>query len=115
MKRASAIALLCSTIALAGCASTSVGVAGVTPSMQGSMPAPGSSYSSGVVFVDASTNGYIALLLMGLVAAGAQDDYQTRNYGPAGRIPPQLDEGRAVAERDCSLPMEAPSANLRCK
>jgi hypothetical protein len=115
MKLCPAITTLFTAIALAGCASTSINAAGVTPSMYGSVPAPGSSYSSGAVFVDVSANGYFALLIMGLIAAGAQDDYLSRNYGPSGRIPPQLDEARAIAERDCSLPMEAPSANLRCK
>jgi len=107
--------VLSTAIALAGCASSSFGVAGVTPSMHGSAPAPGSSYSSAVVFVDARANGYFALLLMGLIAAGAQDAYPGRNYGLSGRPPPPMDEGRAIAERDCSLPMETPSANLRCR
>ncbi|MBE0623208.1 MAG: hypothetical protein IH606_00220 [Burkholderiales bacterium] len=115
MKPGPAIAALCTALALAGCASTSITGAGVTPSMQGSVPAPGSAYSSGVVYFDVDANAYFALLMLGLYAAGVQDDHPGSSYGPGGRLPPQMDQGRAIAERDCTQPMEAPSANLRCK
>lgn len=116
MKIKSAVATALAVLLLAGCASASVGAysSGV-PWTHGSAPTPGSAYSSSAVYVDVDPNGYFGLLLMGLVAAGIQDDYPSRNYAPTGRRPPPLAEDRAIAERDCSQPMETPSANLRCK
>ena len=116
MKIESAVAIALAVLLLAGCASASVGMysSGV-PWTHGSAPTPGSAYGSSTVFVDVDPNGYFGLVFIGLAAAGMQDDYPSRNYGPSARRPPPLAEDRAIAERDCSQPMETPSANLRCK
>lgn len=111
-----AIAASITAIALAGCANTSVGLrTGAPSSMRGSGPAPGSAYSSAAIHAEVSTNAYFGLLFLGYAAAGVHDGYPSWSGGPAWRKPPQMAEGRAIVERDCSRPMEAPSANLRCK
>ena len=82
--------------------------------MQGALPS-GGSYNSAAIHAEASPNAYFSLLFLGYVAAGIQDNYQAWSYGSAWRKPPPLAADRAIAERDCSRPMDAPSANLRCK
>ncbi len=103
-------------MALAGCANTAVGLRAGTPATTGGgAPTPGSSYSSASIHVEANPNAYFGLLFLGYIAAGVHDSYQQWSGGPVWREPPQLLEGRAIVERDCSQPMETPSANLRCK
>lgn len=109
-----ATALLAGAALLAGCASARVGLSSFAPpSMHGSAPPAGTSYTSAVMHAEARPNVYFGLLFLGYFAIGVQDDYP--GLGPARRSPPQLDAERAIAERDCSRPMDAPSANLRCK
>jgi hypothetical protein len=116
VKSIPAIAALLAAIALAGCAHTAVGLrAGSPATAGGGTPAPGSAYRSAAVHVEASPNAYFGLLFLGYVAAGVHGSYQRGSDPPAWREPPQLAEGRAIVERDCSQPMETPSANLRCK
>jgi hypothetical protein len=116
MKFPWAFAALTTAILFAGCASSTIGLrTTAAPSMRGSAPAPGSSYSSAAIHAELSPNGYFGLLFLGYVAAGVQDNYFSWNYGSASRPPPPLAEDRAITERDCSRPMERPSANLRCK
>jgi hypothetical protein len=116
VKSTSAIAALITAIALAGCAHTSVGVRASSPaSTSTGAPAAGSAYSPAGIRVHAGPNVYFGLIFLGYVAAGVHDNYLRSSGGPAWREPPQLAEGRAIAERDCSLPMETPSANLRCR
>jgi hypothetical protein len=109
------MAALVAALALAGCASDGLNARGTTSAHGSVLPAPGTSHSGGVIYVDVDANSYYALAVMGLVAAGMYDDYLSWNYGFPGRKPPQLAGDRAIVERDCSVPMEATSANLRCK
>ena len=116
MKSKAVIAAVIALILLAGCGSATVGLrSDNSPSMRGSAPAAGTSYSSAAIHAEVGPNAYFGLLFLGFIAAGVQDDYLSWSYGPGGRKPPQLAEDRAIAERDCSLPMEQISANLRCK
>lgn len=116
MKFTWTIAALIGAAAFAGCAHTSVGVHASSPTAtSATAPAAGSAYSSAGIRVHASPNTYFSLLFLGYVAAGVHDSYLRSGSGPAWRAPPQLAEGRAIAERDCSQPMQTPSANLRCK
>ncbi|TSA18071.1 MAG: hypothetical protein D4R74_01765 [Betaproteobacteria bacterium] len=109
-----AVTSLVGLVLLAGCAGTTVGVrTSAAPSMRGSAPVVGTSYNSAAIHAELSPNAYFGLLFFGAFAAGVED--KSRLRGPSWRDPPQLAEDRTVVERDCSLPMEAPSANLRCK
>lgn len=102
---------------LAGCAGTTIAVRSTnSPSIGGALPS-GSSYSSGsaAIQADVTPGAFIGLLLLGYVAAGVPDHFSGWRYSRAGRDSPQLDQDRAIAERDCSQPMQQPSANLRCK
>lgn len=115
MRSVSTIVVLLTAALLAGCASTTIGLRStVPPSTQGVLPS-GVSYSSAAIHVEASPNAYFSLLFLGYAAAGIQDKYPGWSYGDAWRKPPQLAEDRTITERDCSRPMDAPSANLRCK
>jgi hypothetical protein len=115
MRFKSATAALTGAVLSAGCASATIGLRStVPPSMQGALPSAGS-YSSAAIHAEASPNAYFSLLFLGYIAAGIQDNYPGWSYGSAWRKPPPLAEDRAITERDCSRPMEAPSANLRCK
>jgi len=116
MKFASAIAALITAILFAGCAGTTIGLHGTnSPSLGGGAPAAGSSYGSAAIHAELRPNAYFGLLFLGVIAAGIHDNYLRWSDGPAWRKPPQLAEDRAIAVRDCSRPMERPSANLRCK
>jgi hypothetical protein len=112
----SAIAALTITVLLAGCTSTTIGLRSTnSPSMPGSTPAPGSSYSSVAIQADVTPGAFFGLAFLGYLVAGMQEDYLRWRYGSASRQPPELAEGRAVTERDCSQPLGPLFANLRCK
>lgn len=117
MKFSLATAALIGANLLAGCAGTTVALRSTNSPSIASAPPPGSSSSSGSVAIqaDATPGAFLGLLLLGYLAAGVPDDYPGWRYARAGRNPPQLAEDRAIAERDCSQPMQQPSANLRCK
>ncbi len=116
MKFASTIAAPLAVVMLAGCASARIVVDSSAPApMRGSAPAPGAAYSSAVIRADVGASAWVSLLFLGAFAAAAEDDYLNWRNGPATRRPPELDADRAIAERDCTRPMEATSANLRCK
>jgi hypothetical protein len=83
--------------------------------MHDNAPPTGTSYSSGTLHAGLSSTPYLGLLFLGFAAVAVQDTYSAGNYEAASRTPPPLVENRAVAERDCSQPMEAPSANLHCR
>ncbi len=115
MKFTPVIAAALVSLLLAGCAGASVGLhTSSVPSMRGSAPAPGASYSSAAIHAEAGSNALFSLLFLGYVAAGMQDDRPGWRYGPVWRAPP-LAEDRNIAERDCSQPFDATSANLRCR
>lgn len=94
---------------LGGCANTNVAF------RAGSAPPVGSSYQTASVHAEFNSNPYFSLLFMGMFAAGVERSYADWRYGPERRAAPQLDGRRSIAERDCSQPLAAPSANLRCK
>jgi hypothetical protein len=116
MRLKSAIAALATTVLLAGCTSTTIGLRSTnSPAMPGSTPAPGSSSSSAAIQADVTPAAFFGLLFLGYLVAGVQDDYLHWRDGASSRKPPELAEGRAVAERDCSQPLGPLYANLRCK
>lgn len=116
MRFKSATVVLTTTMLLAGCATTAIGLRSTnSPSMPGSTTAPGSSYSSAAIQADVTPAAFIGLVFVGYFVAGVQDDYLRWRYGSSSRKPPELAEGRAVAERDCSQPLGPLYANLRCK
>jgi hypothetical protein len=116
MRFKSATAALTITMLLAGCASTTIGLRSTnSPSMPGSTSAIGGSYSSAAIQADVTPGAFIGLVFLGYLVAGVHDDYLRWRYGSASRKPPELAEGRAVAERDCSQPLGPLYANLRCK
>jgi hypothetical protein len=111
-----ALALLVICMLLTACAATSVSLRTTnSPSMPGSTSAPGSSYSSAAIQADVTPGAFFGLIFLGYLAAGIQDDYLRWRHGSSSRKPPELAEGRAVAERDCSQPLGPLYANLRCK
>ncbi|MBE0615544.1 MAG: hypothetical protein IH604_17900 [Burkholderiales bacterium] len=116
MKFRTALAATATTILLAGCAGTAIGLrSGSADGVRGGAPEPGTSYSSAAVNASIGANGYFSLLFLGAMAAGAYDGHSGWGVGPAERKPPQLAEDRSIVERDCSLPMPQTGANLRCK
>jgi hypothetical protein len=116
MRFKSAIAALTTAVLLAGCAGTTIGLRSTnSPSMPGSTSAPWSSYSSAAIQADVTPGAFFGLVFLGYLVAGVQDDYLRWRYGSSSHKPPELAEGRAVAERDCSQPLGPLYANLRCK
>jgi hypothetical protein len=111
-----AIAALTISLLLAGCAGTTIGLRSTnSPSMPGSTPAPGSAYNSAALQADVTPGAFLGLVFLGYLAVGVQDEYLRWRDGSSSRKPPELAEGRAVAERDCSQPLGPLYANLRCK
>ena len=116
MKFRLAVATALTAILLTGCAGTAVGLRSTnSPSMGGSLPPPGTSYSSASIQAEVRPNAYFGLLFLGYVMSGVADSYQRWSDGPGGRKPPELAEDRAVVERDCSQPLGPLYANLRCR
>ncbi len=115
MKRSAAFAALLACVLLAACAGTTIGLRSGSPPLRAGAPAPGMSYGTAAMRAEVNANVYFGLLFLGAFAAGVEDDYLSWRYGPGGRKPPPLAADRAIAERDCSQPLPAPSANLRCK
>jgi hypothetical protein len=112
------LALVVTVMLLAGCAGTTLGLRSTnSPSLGGTAPPPGSSYSYGSMAIqtDVSPGAFFGLAFLGYLVAGAQDDYLRWRDGSFSRKPPELAEDRAVAERDCSQPLGPLYANLRCK
>jgi hypothetical protein len=115
MKFKLAIAGVTTFMLLTGCAGTAVGLSTTnSPSLGGSLPPPGTSYSSAAIQAEVRPNIYFGVLFFGYVMTGVADTYQRWSDGPSWRKPPDLDEGRAIADRDCSQPLGPLYANLRC-
>ncbi len=116
MKFKSAIAVAVITTLLAGCAGTAIGLRSTnSPSMPRSTAALGSSYSSAAIQVDVSPGAFFGMVFLGYLAGSVQDGYRRWSGGASWRKPPELAEGRAIAERDCSQPLGQLYANLRCR
>lgn len=117
MKPGSTASVLIAALLLAGCAGAKTTMnAGGPYTTPGVIPATGTAYSTSFIHVEGNPNGYFGLLLIGLIGMGLHDEYLNEAHGAdAYRVPPQMDAGRAIVERDCTQPMEAISANLRCK
>jgi len=118
MKFKLAIVLAVTPMLLAGCASTTIGLRSTnSPSLGGSAPPPGSSYSYGSVAIqaDVTPGAFLGLVFLGYLVAGVQDDYARWRYGASSRRPPELAEDRQVVEHDCSQPLGPLYANLRCR
>ena len=113
-----AIAVVVIPMLLTGCASTTIGLRSTnSPSLGGSAPPPGSSYSYSSVAIqaDVSPGAYFGMIFLGYMMTGFQDNYRSWSYGASSRKPPELAEDRAVVERDCSQPLGPLYANLRCR
>jgi len=111
-----AFALLVTAVLLTGCATTSVSLRTTnSPVLGGSAPVAGSPYASAAIQAEMSPNAYFGLFFLGYLMAGIQDNYRRSSDGSSSREPPELAEGRAIAERDCTEPLGQLSANLRCK
>ena len=116
MKFKLAIAVVAAPMLLTGCAGTAIGLRSTnSPSMPGSTPALGSAYSSAAIQVDVTPGALFGLVFLGYLAGGVQDDFRRLSGGVSWRKSPELAEGRAIAERDCSQPLGPLYANLRCK
>jgi hypothetical protein len=108
-------AVLVATL-LAGCANSMISLRSTnSPSMPPSSLPPGSSYSAGFIQADVNPGTYVSAMLIGYFLGWAQNNSRGARDGLYGRKPPELAEDRAIAERDCSQPMELPNANLRCR
>lgn len=116
MKFKLTIASMLATMLLGGCAGTAIGLHSTnSPSLPGGPPAPGSSYSSASIQVDVTPGALLGLILFGYLVGGVPDDYRRSSGGASWQKPPEMAEGRAIAERDCSQPLGHLEANLRCK
>ena len=116
MKFNSAIIALAIPILLAGCAGANVGLrSGESTTMRSGAPPPGSSYSSAAIRAEVSPNVYIGVLFLSSIMHGTRNEYQRWRSGAYWREPPEMAEGRAIAERDCSKPLGPIEANLRCR
>jgi hypothetical protein len=115
MKYKLAIAMALTLMQLAGCANTAIALRSTnSPSMPGSTPAPGNSYSSTAIQADVTPAAFLGLVFLGYIMSGMQDNYRNGNYGTASHMPPELVGDRAVAVRDCSQVLGTLYANLRC-
>ena len=117
MKLKLAISVVVISMLLTGCASTTICLRSTnSPSLGGSAPPPGSSYSHSSVAVqaDVSPGAYFGMIFLGYIMTGIQDNYRRWGYGASARKPPELAGDRAVVERDCSQPLGPLYANLRC-
>lgn len=111
-----AVATAVAVMLLAGCANTTLGLNNAnSQAVRVGLPAPGGFYNSASIQAELRPNSYFGLFFLGYVAAGAQDGYRDRSGGHAWRTAPPLAEDRNVTERDCTQPMDQPSANLRCR
>jgi len=116
MKFKSAIAVVGTTLMLTACAGTAIGLRSTnSPSMPGSTAALGSSYNSAAIQADVTPGAFFGLVFLGYIVTGMQDNFRRWSYGSFSRKPPELAEGRAIAERDCSQPLGQLYANLRCR
>jgi len=115
MKFGSAAAALIGAGLLAGCASATIGLRGANSASIGGAPPRGAFYNSAAIQAGLTTGTVVAVLLFDYLAAGIEGEYPAWRYGGGRSEPPPMAEDRTIAERDCSRPMQTPSANLRCK
>jgi len=115
MKFGLAVAAVTGAVLLAGCAGGAIGLRSNNLSLSGGALPPGGSYSSAAIRAKASASAYIGLFLVGVYAAAAEDNHPSWRDEFGWRRPPQMAEDRTIVERDCSRPMQTPSANLRCR
>lgn len=112
MKFRLAIAAMVISTLLTGCAGSAIGLRSTnSPSLGGSAPALGSSYSSAAIQAEVTPGAFFGLVFLGYIVTGIQDNYRRWS----SRKPPELAEDRSVVERDCSQPLGPLYANLRCK
>ncbi len=115
-----AVLILPLIAALAGCATNSYTWVSAGSLAGGTLPAAGTTVSSGYVNVSVASSSAAGALagiaLLGFVFHGHLNGYwdEGSGYGPWRPIPP-LAEDRTIHEQDCSKPIENSSANLRCK
>jgi len=116
MKFKSAITALITSLVLAGCAGTTIGLRSTnSPSLGASPPPPGTSYGSAAIQADVTPGAFLGLAFLGYIYSGMQDNFRRWDYGSSWSKPPQLAEDRDVAVRDCAAPLGPLYANLRCK
>ena len=115
MKLAREATALMAAFTLAGCSGGDVSVRAGDASANHGKPPPGTSYSTAAVRADLSPGAYLGMVFLGSVILGMQDDPLRRREGSSSRQPPELAEGRAIAERDCSRPLGPMVENLRCR
>ena len=101
-------------VLLAACGAANVGLRAGDPSLMRSAAAPGTSYSYAAVRAEANPNAWFGMLFLGSFLFGVQGDNRHWDQRASGRKPPEMAEGRSVAERDCSKPLGPLEANLRC-
>ena len=110
------LAAIFAPLLLSGCAGANVGFRAGDPSlMRGGMPPTGTSYSYAAVQAEGSANTYFGMLFLGAAMFGLQEDSRHMSDGATRRKAPEMAEGRAIAERDCTKPLGPIESNLRCK
>jgi hypothetical protein len=105
------IPLLALAVGLAGCSSANVSARGGSFATTAT-PQAGTSVSGGSVGVNiqgGSAAGAVVAVATIAAIMGVWRD------APPGRAAPDMLEGRAISERDCTKPIEDWSANLKCK
>jgi hypothetical protein len=115
MKFSSAAAALIAGGLLAGCASATIGLRSANSASIGGAPPRGAFYNSAAIQAELTPGTVVAVLLLDYFAAGIEGEYPDWRYGRGRGEPPPMAEDRTIVERDCSRPMQTPSANLRCK
>ncbi len=118
--RSRALMTLFLIVALSGCASNSYTWVSAGSLTAGTLPAAGTTVSSGYVNVSVASSSAAGALagiaLLGFVFHGYRNGYwdEDGGFGPTRTIP-ALAEDRTIHEQDCSKPIENLTANLRCK
>jgi hypothetical protein len=115
MKFGLAAAALIGAGLLTGCAGTTMGLRSANSASIGGAPPRGGFYNSAAIQAELAPGAVAGVLLLGYLAAGTEGEQPDRRYGRAGSEPPPMAEDRSIAVRDCSRPMQVPSANLRCR
>jgi len=115
MKFGLAAAALIGAGLLAGCAGATIGLRSTNSASIDGVPPPGAFYDSAAVQAEMLPGAFVGVLLLGYFADGIEGNHLDWRDGRGRSNPPPMAEDRTIAERDCSRPMEIPSANLRCR